>query len=251
MDKTKLSQLNSYETDFVYSEIFEKNVYLRNGIRLKKNATVVDVGANIGLFSLFVKKKCPTAQVFAFEPAPDAYRCLVKNCARFKTSIQMFNVAISSRRGTSKFVYYPGYSVISGLYANRSVDSAVIETGMRGANTVVTDEEIQQTVSKRFKKRVRLEVKTQTVANFIRDSNLNDIHLLKIDAERAESSILAGIGAANWPKIHQIVLEVHSAKDSRAITKLLKSKGYKVTCGKYDSLSNCGIGTLFAVRIRK
>ncbi len=37
-----------------YEDIFEKHVYLRNGITLEQGDTVFDVGANIGLFTLFL-----------------------------------------------------------------------------------------------------------------------------------------------------------------------------------------------------
>ena len=48
----EIVHLNRYETDYLYQEIFEDQCYLRHGIRLRDGATVVDIGANIGLFSL-------------------------------------------------------------------------------------------------------------------------------------------------------------------------------------------------------
>ena len=54
----EIVHLNQYETDYVYKEIFEDQCYLRHGIRLQDGDTVVDIGANIGLFSLFVMSRC-------------------------------------------------------------------------------------------------------------------------------------------------------------------------------------------------
>src|SRR5262249_22505755 len=44
---------NKNETDFSYKEIFEEQIYLRHGVVLKPGDCIFDVGANIGMFSLF------------------------------------------------------------------------------------------------------------------------------------------------------------------------------------------------------
>jgi len=51
----------------------------RDVLRRIKPDLVVDVGANVGQFSLLVKNECPSAQIIAFEPLNDAaaiYRLL-------------------------------------------------------------------------------------------------------------------------------------------------------------------------------
>ena len=48
----RLAQVNRSETDFLYREIFVDNAYFRHGIALPEDAVVVDVGANIGMFTL-------------------------------------------------------------------------------------------------------------------------------------------------------------------------------------------------------
>ena len=49
----EISVINKDEVAFLYKEIFEDKSYLQHGIDLKPGDTVLDVGANIGLFSLF------------------------------------------------------------------------------------------------------------------------------------------------------------------------------------------------------
>jgi hypothetical protein len=39
-------------------------------------ALVIDCGANVGLFALWVAQRCPHAQVLAFEPSPSTYELL-------------------------------------------------------------------------------------------------------------------------------------------------------------------------------
>src|SRR6185503_20845786 len=61
---------NKNETDFMFKKIFEDESYLRHQIKLDPGACVFDVGANIGLFSLFVGQVCKSARIYAFEPLP-------------------------------------------------------------------------------------------------------------------------------------------------------------------------------------
>ena len=38
---------------------------------------------------------------------------------------------------------------------------------------------------------------------------LDSVDLLKIDVERAELDVLRGVEASDWPKVQQVVMEVH------------------------------------------
>ena len=48
-----------------------------------------------------------------------------------------------------------------------------------------------------------------TVSDIMKKQGLSGISLLKIDVERAELDVLQGIDEAHWPKIAQLVMEVH------------------------------------------
>ena len=48
----RVAQQNKNETDYLYHEIFERRCYLQHGVSIERGDWVVDVGANIGLFSL-------------------------------------------------------------------------------------------------------------------------------------------------------------------------------------------------------
>ena len=53
-----ISHHNRNETEYLYHEIFEKQCYTQHGVTLKEDACVLDVGANIGLFTLFAAERC-------------------------------------------------------------------------------------------------------------------------------------------------------------------------------------------------
>src|SRR6266480_808865 len=61
------------ELTHFYEDIFEKQVYLRHGISLSEGECVFDVGANIGLFTLFCHRKVNHLRIYALEPAPPLF----------------------------------------------------------------------------------------------------------------------------------------------------------------------------------
>ena len=60
-----ICHVNRYETDFVYREIFIERVYSKHGIEIQPGDCVFDVGANIGLFSLFARSQAPDLRIYA------------------------------------------------------------------------------------------------------------------------------------------------------------------------------------------
>ena len=71
--------LNPDETRFVHGEVFGERCYLQHGIELRDGDCVFDVGANIGMASVFFCKERRDIRLFAFEPGPAAYECLEAN----------------------------------------------------------------------------------------------------------------------------------------------------------------------------
>ncbi|MBY8847336.1 FkbM family methyltransferase [Saccharothrix sp. MB29] len=67
------------EIRFIHSEVWTSRVYLAHGIDLPDDAVVLDIGAHVGLFSLFVKHEHPGATVLAFEPIPVTAQALRAN----------------------------------------------------------------------------------------------------------------------------------------------------------------------------
>ncbi|MHC5721175.1 MAG: FkbM family methyltransferase, partial [Nostoc sp.] len=58
--------------------------YFRNGIEVHEGDTVFDVGANIGLFTLWTFQNCKqNVDIYAFEPIPAIFNVLKANAERF------------------------------------------------------------------------------------------------------------------------------------------------------------------------
>lgn len=61
-----------------------------------------------------------------------------------------------------------------------------------------------------------------TVSEIMQKHGLSHISLLKIDVERAELDVLAGIAYSDWQAISQLVMEVHDVQNRlQQITQLL------------------------------
>ena len=129
----KIFHLNDYETDFLYHEIFNNEVYVQHGIQINEGDVIFDVGANIGLFSLYVKQKCPQCTIYAFEPLPSIYPILKQNLQGFADTVKTYQYGLSDNEEQKTLVYYPGYSVISGFHTNVKRDVDIIASGMKAS----------------------------------------------------------------------------------------------------------------------
>ena len=69
---------------------------------LKSGATVIDIGANIGVHSLYLSKHIgPTGKIFAFEPDSENYELLIKNLKENSVqNVKPIKKAVSNTNGT-------------------------------------------------------------------------------------------------------------------------------------------------------
>ncbi|MBP9771455.1 MAG: FkbM family methyltransferase [Candidatus Pacebacteria bacterium] len=84
---------------YIYREIFYEKHY---HFDLPQRPVIYDVGANIGLATLYFKHIRPDAIVHCFEPNPSALDALEKNVTHL-SDVHIHPVAISDREGTASF----------------------------------------------------------------------------------------------------------------------------------------------------
>jgi FkbM family methyltransferase len=139
--------------------------------------TIVDVGANIGLATLYFKRRWPSAEIIAIEPSEPAFAILRRNIAENGISnVATFNVAVGAREGIAHLYRDP-----NGGNPTMSLDPS------RGG----------------------------TVAQIIEVKTLSQLlppktDLLKIDVEGAEREVLFELGSAGMlPSIRRLIVEVH------------------------------------------
>ena len=252
----EIVHLNRYETDYVYQEIFEDHCYLRHGIRLQDGDTVVDIGANIGLFSLFVMSRCRNPTIYAFEPAPAVYELLKANCDAYGSNVRALNMGVSDRSKTATLTFYEKSSVFSGFHADETADREAIQAVVRNtlrSETSVTGEAAEEYVSELTADRLRRtthQCHMTSVSQIIREYGLAKIDLLKIDAEKSELDIIRGIDDRDWPKIGQIVVEIHDPTEQavKQIEALLIQRGFRCAVDRERLLEHSGLFNLYGTR---
>ena len=258
--KSGLAAVNSNETAYLYEEIFAKHTYVRHGIRLFDGACVFDIGANIGMFSMYVAQHCRNPRVYAFEPLAPIHDRLQANLGRHLADAQLFRIGLSAQDGSVEFTYYPGYSMMSGQtdYADPQAEVQVIKAFLRNeqadaADSAVLLEHVDELLVDRFRE-VRHVCTMRRLSDVIREQGVTEIDLLKIDVQRSERDVLDGIDDAHWACIQQIVMEVHDATGTATegrvgdLLDLLEDRGYRVEIEQDPLLRSTDRYNLYAWR---
>jgi FkbM family methyltransferase len=164
----------NYKNDIVSGE----RHFLRTYLSPRKRPTVVDVGANEGLFASAALAVNGSARVFAFEPHPLTYSRLALRSAGIE-SLTVVNAACGSAPGQLLLYDYAG----STGTGHASLHAGVIKELHQGASTHYTVDVID-------------------LDKFATDQEIAFIDLLKIDTEGHELEVLKG--AKNLLREHRI-----------------------------------------------
>jgi amino acid adenylation domain-containing protein/FkbM family methyltransferase len=243
---------NRPEAEFLYREIWEEESYFRQGIALGDGATVFDIGANAGLFSLHAATRARGLTLFAFEPIPPLFRMLRQNLSIHEVEARCFELGVSSASGSAEFTYYPHVSIISGMHGDAAEDQATMRTflGQEFAEESATlgERDLAELVASRLEME-RFRCPLRTLSELIEEHGVARIDLLKVDVEKSELQVLRGIAPGHWPLIQQVVLEVHDREGSLAsVLTLLRGNGFAVEVEQASRLSQTGIHNVYARR---
>ena len=252
----EIAHLNRYETDYLFQEIFVDRSYLRHGITLNDGDCVVDIGANIGMFTLFVHSECKDPKVFAFEPSPRVAELLKANAAVYGSDVTIFDCGVSDTDKEAEFTFYEKSSVFSTFSPDVDEDEAAIEAVIRNnlSQIGITDEkEMEEAVDELISGRLDSQsfvCPLRSLSSVIEDQGIERIDLLKLDAEKSELAVLRGIKDADWPKIRQIVIEVHdqSGEVIDAVQQCLRSRGFEFEVEEEELLRDSGLFNIYARR---
>jgi FkbM family methyltransferase len=176
---------------------------------LKEGDVVVDMGANIGYFTLLAAQLVGAGgKVYSFEPEPRNFGYLTKNIELNNyTQVNAFQKAVSDKNGTIN------------LYVSN------VETG---SHTIIPDEEDK-------KEKDTVEIETISPDNFFKDKG-NRIDFVKIDIEGAEPLAIKGMeGIIKENEDMKILMEFYPAKIKEMgyspkdlMTKLFNEQGFRI-----------------------
>lgn len=197
----------------IINEIYLAGVY-EPYVLNKKDITVIDCGANIGLFSQYVS---PIAkQVYAIEPTPIHFQALSTMLEYNKiTNVKPFQYALSNTDGEAIFYTY----------------------GNQTMNSLTKIDSYQEPLSSEKVKTIRLDT-------FVKEQNIDHIDILKVDIEGEEYNVLCGDGFANIAdKVDVVIGECHTwaNRNPNQLRHSLEEKGFTVTTIPNEAMIFVGV----------
>jgi FkbM family methyltransferase len=117
----------------------ENDYYLLRTAVFREGDTVVDVGAHVGVVSIYLAKKYPFIRVYAIEPDPRNYECLKRNIElNGVTNVIAINKAVSGD-GLGRTLYISGWNSAQATI-NASVASSYRVLRTAQVDTVTLDQ---------------------------------------------------------------------------------------------------------------
>jgi FkbM family methyltransferase len=168
----------NYENDSVSGE--KKFIEFLTTNNLLSTGVILDVGANIGDYSIMLRKNRIEIPIYAFEPHPITFENLKISSSRFE-----FHSIPKGLGEINTHVKIYDYSEQVGSQ-HASIYKDVIEV-------------IHNSPSKEF------EIELITIDSFISENNIEQIALLKIDTEGNEKNVLEGAKNAIQNKKIQVI----------------------------------------------
>lgn len=159
----------------------------------KPDDTIVDFGANVGVFSIGEARRNPTARVISVEAHPSIFQQLQINVQPFGSRIEIHHAAVQGAEGSVQLCQP----------TERSLDIRVGDIPGDGSVTVPA-------------------IDFSRVLRMVGDG---DIALLKCDIEGAEAAVFEAAGADALNRVQNIALEYHDNIRPGTTTSLWRSLG--------------------------
>jgi 31-O-methyltransferase len=96
---------------------------------------------------------------------------------------------------------------------------------------------------------VALTCEARTLSSVLEELGLARVDLLKIDVERAELDVLAGLADDDWGTIAQLVVEVHDEEGRCAVLgEALEARGFRVVREQEPLMRGTDVHMVYATR---
>jgi len=134
--------------------------------RLAADATILDVGANVGQYARLARRAFPQAKIYSFEPNPAAFAKLVQ----IADELEIETIPLGCGNSVGSMPMFD-FSESSGSEVATLVPGALETSGVEPAE---------------------FQVALTTIDNFCNERNIGEVGLLKIDVEGFERQVLMG-----------------------------------------------------------
>lgn len=219
---------------WLVEEIFFNHVYTPVHLQVETNDIVVDIGAHIGVFTVFAASRTQNT-VYAFEPFPSNFEALKRNIdVNRLNNVIPYRVAVSDRVGSAALLLSHKAST-----RHRLSDHTILDKLEKSQTSV---QHLQYKNTLLGKPEEYMVVSTTTLQDIMDSNNIEQIGFLKMDCEGSEGVILASTPKNYLKRIRKIAIEFHDDRSKinhDDIQKLLEERGF-TTDVKWDGKSLLG-----------
>jgi len=199
-------------------EVWFEEVYTGTFYTPRVGDTIIDAGANIGLFSLFVARRYPGARVLAFEPFEENYTLLTENLSSARAStVQAFRQALSGKQDVS----------------------VMIDGGDRSQDHQLTSAAVPEGDSR--------VVRTCGLADVLAMSNADNVAMFKCDIEGSEFDLFEQAADRDLHRVRRYAIEYHDHRRPGTLALLRERLGRSHVLVEKPS-SEGGYGMLYATK---
>jgi len=210
---------------YTITEVFYDKIYDKDYVKVVKDDIVVDLGANIGVFSVYAQNHHPKF-IYSIEPSLETFKLLTKNTSQFP-NIKCINAAITDIDGESYISEIPKESAINFLRENI--------------------ENITHDPSKKVK---FTKVQTFNINTLIQDNNIPKIDYLKVDIEGGELDLFKSINKTYLANnIKKIAIEYHTNEIKNQIISILEKCDFTIENSEIKN-KNIICGMLYAYKLK-
>jgi FkbM family methyltransferase len=195
---------------------------------------------------LFFHGEASGVHFYALEPAPIPFAALAENIRLHEIDAVPIESAVSNVSGTRRLSYYPDATVMSGLHVDSASEAALTRIFLLHSGFSEQDAE---DMLEGMHDVVEIDCPTTTLSELIAAHAIERVDLLKIDVEKSETEVLEGLADPDWPKVRQVVAEVHDhAGNLDRFTTLLREHDFRVAVEQDELLVGTEMYEVFARR---
>lgn len=172
------------------------------------SSTIIDIGANTGIFTLVAKSVNPNAKVIAFEPITRIYEKLLKNIYINKYDAAAFDIGISNFDGEQEIYDFPD---IKNPY------SASLDPQLSNEISTRSQFDLKKTL-----------ISTNKLDSFINEIRIKELTntLIKIDVEQHEPFVLEGMKNMMQELNPIILIEILNNEIGDAVSEFIQNYNY-------------------------